>query len=105
MAESLSGHTRQELVDVIRQVRSRWRTKLLLRGGIIVVGGALLALFLASWGLQTYKFSPASIVGFRVAIFGVFAALVGLWFARPYFKRVTDMQVALYVEEHEPSLQ
>jgi hypothetical protein len=60
MAEALSdGVVRQELVDVIRQVRKRWRAKLLLRGGVIVIGGALLALGLASWGLQTYKFSPA----------------------------------------------
>ena len=32
---------------------------------------------LASWGLQTYKFSPASVIGFRIAIFTIFAALVG----------------------------
>jgi hypothetical protein len=99
------GRTRQELVDVIRQVRSRWRAKLLLRGGIIVVGGGLLALGLASWGLQTYKFSPASVVGFRAAVIGIFLALVALWFIRPLRKRVSDLQVALYVEEHEPSLQ
>src|SRR5262245_4700508 len=106
MAETLNGgSSRQELVDVIRQVRSRWRTKLLLGGGIVVIAGGLLALALASWGLQTYRFSPASVYGFRVAIFVVFAALVGLWLVRPLRKRVTDLQVALYIEEHEPSLQ
>ena len=42
MAEALTGSSsRQELVDVIRQVRRRWRTKLLLGGGIIVLGGGL----------------------------------------------------------------
>jgi hypothetical protein len=30
---------------------------------------------------------------------------VALWFIRPLRKRVSDEQVALYVEEHEPSLQ
>ena len=66
MTEALSGGTaRQELVDVIRRVRNRWRAKMLLRGGIVVVGGALLALGLASWGLQQYKFSPTSITTFR----------------------------------------
>ena len=60
MAETPGGGTaRQELVDVIQTVRKRWRTKLLLRGGIVVLGGALLALALASWGLQALRFSPA----------------------------------------------
>src|SRR5688572_18982625 len=106
MTETPSGGTaRQELVDVIRQVRNRWRAKLLLRGGIVVVGGALLALGLASWGLQQYKFSPASITAFRYGIFAVFALLVGFWFVRPLRRRVSDLQVALYIEEHEPQLQ
>ena len=34
-----------------------------------------------------------------------FAALVAWWLAWPFRRRVTDLQVALYVEEHEPSLQ
>ena len=65
----------------------------------------LVALALASCGLQTYKFSPASVIGFRIAMFVAFAALLGLWLVRPLGRRVTDLQVALYVEEHEPSLQ
>ena len=51
------------------------------------------------------KFSPPSVTGFRIAVFPRLAALVALWFVRPLRRRVTDMQVALYVEEHEPSLQ
>ena len=31
--------------------------------------------------------------------------LIGLFFVRPLMRRVTDEQVALYLEEHEPSLQ
>ena len=56
MVDSLSGGSgRQELVDVIRQVRSRWRTKLLLRGGIVVLAGGLIALGLASWSATMLK--------------------------------------------------
>ncbi|HVW05483.1 MAG TPA: DUF4175 family protein, partial [Vicinamibacterales bacterium] len=106
MAETPGGGTaRQELVDVIQTVRKRWRTKLLLRGGIVVLGGALLSLALASWGLQALRFSPAAVIGFRIAIFATFAILVALWFVRPLRRRVSDVQVALFVEEHEPSLQ
>ena len=104
MADAPIG-ARQELVDVIRKVRGRWRTRMLLRGGVIVVAGALAAIALASYGLQTYKFSPESVTGFRIALFSVFALLIGAWLVRPLGRRVTDLQVALYVEEHEPSLQ
>src|SRR5262245_33398134 len=105
MAETLgSGRERQELVNVIRQVRTRWRTKLLLRGAVIFVAGSLIALILASIGLQTYKFSPGSILTLRIATISVFVLLLVGWLLRPLRRRVTDLQVALYVEEHEPSL-
>jgi hypothetical protein len=106
MAEALGGGAeRQELIDVIRQVRKRWRTRLLLRGAIVVLGGGLLALLLASWGLQMARFSPSSVIGFRIAVFTVFAALAAIWFIRPMRRQASDVQVALYIEEHEPSLQ
>src|SRR5262245_57977827 len=104
MAGEPNGATRQELVDVIREVRKRWRTRMLLRGGIIVVLGALAAIALASFGLQTYKFSPQSVTGFRIGVFTVFAILIAAWLVRPMRRRVNDLQVALYVEEHEPKL-
>src|SRR5438128_1145632 len=105
MAE-LNGRPRHdELVKVIRDVRSRWRTKVLVTGGIAIVGGGFLALVLASLALQNLKFSAGSITGFRLAILVVFAALIAWGLVRPLRRRVTDMQVALYVEEHDPSLQ
>ena len=74
MAEVVTGgRQREELLKVIREVRSSWRTKLLLRGGIAIVGGGLLALLLASYGLQTLRFSTSAITGFRIATLSVFA--------------------------------
>ena len=103
--DELKSSAREELITVIRQVRNRWRLKLLLRGGLIVIVGALAAVALASLGLQSYKFSPASVTTLRIAVFGAFALLLGLWLVLPMRRRVNDIQVALYVEEHEPSLQ
>ena len=99
------GRQHEELLKVIREVRSRWRTKMLLRGGVAIVAGALLALVLASYGLQTLRFSAPAITWFRIATLSAFAVLVLLWFVRPLRRRVSDMQVALYVEEYDPSLQ
>ena len=48
------SETRQELVNVVRQVRTRWRQRMLLRGGIIFLVGAIVAIALASYGLQAW---------------------------------------------------
>ncbi len=50
--------------------------RILLQGGVIVLAGALAAIALASVGLQTYKFSPQSVTGFRIAVFAAFAVLL-----------------------------
>src|SRR5262245_3018388 len=106
MAEMLSGSGhRQELITVIRQVRSRWRMKMLLQGAVILLVGTLVALTLASVYLQTSKFRPASVLWLRIGLFAVVGGLTALWLVRPLRRRVSDMQVALYLEEHEPSLQ
>ena len=52
-----------------------------------------------------YRFTPQAIVVFRIL---TYLSLLGFgwWlFVRPIARRVSDEQVALYLEEHEPSLQ
>src|SRR6266542_1650333 len=106
MAYEPSGSDRRaELVDVIHRVRNRWRLKLALRGAVIVVTGTLLALFLSASSLEALRFSPAAIITFRIVALLVFAALVGVGFVRPLRRRVTDTQVALYLEEKDPTLE
>ncbi len=48
---------------------------------------------------------PGSIITFRVLVAIALASLIGWFLVRPLFWRVSDEQVALYLEEHEPSLQ
>src|SRR3954470_2424282 len=106
MAYEPSGADRRaELVDVIRRVRNRWRLKLALRGTVIVVAGTLLALLLSASSLEALRFSPAAIISFRVIALLVFALLVGVGLVLPLRRRVTDGQVALYLEECDPSLE
>src|SRR4249919_3939887 len=99
-----AGH-RAELVEVIRQIRNRWRLKLALRGVVVVVAGSLLALLLSASGLEALRFSPLAIIAFRVLVVAVFAALATAWLWRPLKRQVSDAQVALYVEERDPSLE
>ena len=94
-----------DLMGVIHQIRRRWRYKLMLRGAVGVLGLGAAALVFSAWGLESWRFSPASIITFRVLIALAFASLVGWFIVRPLLWRVSDEQVALYLEEHEPSLQ
>ncbi|MES1254267.1 MAG: DUF4175 family protein, partial [Acidobacteriota bacterium] len=94
---------RAELVEVIRRIRNRWRLRLAARGAVMVfVGTAVVLLVLASL-LQAFRFSGPAVVTFRVVALGVFAALVA-YAVRPLRRVVSDTQVALYLEEHNPSL-
>jgi hypothetical protein len=99
------GHGRAELFTVIRQVRNRWRRRLAARGALIVLAGTVLALLLSAHGLETLRFTPPAIIGFRLVAAAVFGALIFYGLVLPLRRRVSDSQVALYLEESNPSLE
>ncbi len=103
--ELRSDDSSSELVDVIRQVRRRWRMKLALRGALGVVGISLVVLLLSAYGLESWRFTAGSIIAFRILLGVVVVGLIGYLLVRPLMRSATDEQVALYLEEHEPSLQ
>ena len=103
--EPVSTANRSELTSIIRDIRNRWRLKLAVRGAAFVVAGFLLTLLVSAYSLETLKFSPGSIIAFRVAMVMILGALAGYFFVLPQWRRVTDEQVALYLEECEPTLE
>jgi hypothetical protein len=96
---------RSELVDVIRDVRNRWRRRLAVRGLVVVVTGTIIALLLFASGLETLRFSVPAIISFRIIALLVFLGLLYLAFVKPMRRRVTDSQVAMYLEESNPQLE
>lgn len=78
--------------------------RIALRGLAALLGIGLVAFLVSSWGMEGSRFSPTAVNGFR--IFTWLSLLsVGIWFlVRPLWRRPSDAQVALYLEEHEPSL-
>src|SRR5688572_4960829 len=94
-----------DLLGVIRQVRRRWRMKLALRGAVTVAALTVAVFVTAAFGLESWRFAPGAILALRVMLPVALLALTGWFFVRPLLRRVTDEQVALYLEEHEPSLQ
>ncbi|HXG89708.1 MAG TPA: DUF4175 family protein [Vicinamibacterales bacterium] len=100
-----SGSSRSALLDVVRQVRKRWRMKLALRGVVGFLAALALALIGSAYALESLRFSAASILAFRIVLAVATAGLAGWFLLRPMMRTVSDEQVALYLEEHEPSLE
>jgi hypothetical protein len=96
---------RSELVDVIRRVRNRWRMKLALRGAVVVVAGTVLALLLSASGLESFRFSAPAIIAFRIVTVTIFVGLLVYGLVWPLRRRVSDAQVAMYLEECDPTLE
>src|SRR5437763_5403713 len=96
---------RSELIEVIRRVRNRWRLRLALRGAVIVVAGTVLALLLSASGLESLRFSAPAIISFRILTVAVFVGLLLYGLVWPLRRRVNDAQVAMYLEECDPTLE
>src|SRR5687768_7989396 len=94
-----------ELLGIIRTVRRRWRVKLAIRGALTVLGIGLLVFLASASALQAARFTPEAIQTARIVLALAIAGLLGVFFVRPLMRRVSDEQVAMYLEEHEPSLQ
>ena len=99
---SSSGH--DELIRVIRSVRRRWRLRMFLRGAAIVLGAGLVVFLISAYGMDRFRFSPGAVLAFRALAYVVLLALVLRFLILPLARRVSDQRVALYLEEHEPSL-
>ena len=94
----------ETLLGVIRRVRARWRLKLALRGAAIVLGALVVAVLVGAYVMQTARFAPGAITGVRIAAYVVLALLLIQYMVRPLLRRASDEHMALYLEEHEPSL-
>ncbi len=93
------------LLSRIRTVRRRWRAQMLVKGiGLFLAAGALV-LGLGVWGGDLFGFRPAAVWILR-GITGVALILVALRFLYlPLSRRVSDIQIARFVEERFPELQ
>jgi len=93
-----------QLIRVVRYVRNRWRLRNVVKGVAFLILFGLLAFAVSAYGMEQFRYSPWSVRLFRVF---TYLALLGLFLRfiyRPLSKRVTDEQVARYMEEHDPSL-
>ena len=100
-----SRSSRETLLAIIRRVRNRWRLKVALQGMGVVLAGALLLFLFSGWGMDRLRFGTGAVLTFRLLTYAAIAGLGWRFLVRPLARRVSDDQVALYLEEHEPSLE
>src|SRR5262245_66646440 len=83
---------RSQLTRIVQDIRKRWRLKLALRGAAFVVAGGILALLVSAYALEHLKFSPGSIIAFRIGMVMISGALASYFFVMPQWRKVTDEQ-------------
>ena len=94
-----------DLMGIIHYVRARWRAKLAVKGAVRLIAVSVAVFFALAYGMQWARFSPMSILGSRILLAVALVASTYFFLVKPLRRRVTDEQVALYLEEKEPSLQ
>ena len=100
-----SDASNNELVRVIRSVRRRWRLRIAMRGIAIVLGAGLVVFLVSAFGMDRLRFTPQAVLAFRIFAYSGLLALVIRFLVWPLSRRVSDERIALYLEEHEPSLE
>ncbi|MFC1544521.1 DUF4175 family protein, partial [Gemmatimonadota bacterium] len=94
-----------ELLRVVRAVRFRWRLRIALRGLSIVLVGGLGAFLISTFFMDQLRYGSVAVTAFRVFALLALAGLVVRYLILPLSRRISDERVALYIEEHDPTLQ
>lgn len=105
MTDSERSVADRKLADLVRSVRRRWKLRLALRGLVWTAGISIVVFLLAGAAVERARFSPDALFWLRIASWGTVALTLYLFLVRPLLRPATDSQVALYLEEHEPSLE
>ncbi|MFC1664149.1 hypothetical protein ACFL17_00790 [Pseudomonadota bacterium] len=92
------------LSQVIDWVRQRWRLRLLISGLVWILGIGTIVLSLFAWLLDHWHFVEPAVWWFRIFTVFSLGCLLFYYFFRPLNRPVSNANVALYMEEHEPSL-
>ncbi|HEY3159264.1 MAG TPA: DUF4175 family protein [Vicinamibacterales bacterium] len=95
----------RDLLGIIRYVRARWRARLAVKGAVRACVVNVVVFFALAYLMEWSRFTPASILFARLVLAASIVGSIYFFLLKPLRRRVTDDQVALYLEEKEPSLQ
>src|SRR5438067_3376325 len=94
------------LTGVVHGVRNRWRLKRALRGASIVLAAAFVLLAGSAFILDKLHYGHTALLVTRAVLLVVVAVLAAILVGIPLLpkRRPSDRRVALYLDEHAPSL-
>jgi len=95
---------RPTLPAVIERIRQRWRLRLLTDGLLCTIALATVLILAAAWLVNAWHFAPSAVWVLRFFYVLALVALVLQFCVKPLRRKVDEVQVALYLEEHEPGL-
>jgi murein L,D-transpeptidase YcbB/YkuD len=98
-------HRQTDLLEAVARVRRRWRARRLLQGVAAFCLAALAVLLAGGGWLAGAGLSAGTVLALRAVGWLLLIAVLVRWLVLPLIRRVSDEQVALYVEEHDPGLQ
>src|SRR5580692_2211815 len=95
---------RGQLASVVSGVRNRWRLKHALAGATITVAVGFVALALSAYATRALHYGDASLWIFRAFSLAAILGCAARFIVRPLRAAPRDALVALYIEEHESSM-
>jgi hypothetical protein len=95
----------ERLLARVRQVRTRWRSQVLVRGVAIFLAASIAILVLGVWGADLFGFKPAAVWFLRFLTGGAVLFVAWYFLYLPLHARVSDVTIAQYIEEQYPQLE
>jgi hypothetical protein len=95
----------ESLLLRVRQVRRRWRSQVLVKGVSLFLVSAIALLVLGVWGADLFGFKPAAVWVMRCLTGGTVLFVAWYFLYLPLRVRVSDVQVAQFIEERYPQLE
>ncbi len=95
----------ESLLAQVRQVRRRWRTQVLVKGLSLFLVSAVALLVLGVWGADLFGFKPAAVWTVRIVAGSSILFIAWYFFCLPLRARVSDVQIARFIEERYPQLE
>ena len=104
--ESVHGTSRDQsqLLGVVHGVRTRYRAKLALRGAAITIAAGWALIALGGALMNAFHYSDGVVLAVRIVAIAAIFGMIAWFVVRPLLPKLHDEQVALYLEEHERSL-
>ncbi|HVF27647.1 MAG TPA: DUF4175 family protein, partial [Pyrinomonadaceae bacterium] len=93
-----------QLTGLIHAARRRRQLLIALRGVAIFLFACAAIILLTGWAANRYRYNDAALLSLRVGAVVALLAAVYLALVRPLWKRVSDAQLGMLIEERRPDL-